>query len=344
MEQKTSLAGHAGAHVKKLSSRLRSGTGISLGEVFVVAILLFSVSLFMVNWAFKALIHNRAEVTVPDLGRKSAMAALGLLSQKNLALRKEGEEFDSTVPVGAVIRQVPPPGTVVREGKIVRAWFSQGGESVFSPNLVGLSLRNAELLLRQSQLLLGEVSESYSLNYEKGSVMTQDPLPDENLSKNAMINVVVSAGQPPSGITLMPDLTQKTLEEAQLWASEAKVELSAQEDPASLFPNGTILSQTPKPDTALDKGSKVQITVSRRRETGQTAAVEADLRRIHYEVAQGSSQSQIRITVLDQSGEREVFNGLRAPGSKVDLSVPRGGPAKVRIFVNGMLVEERDLI
>ncbi|HOX22179.1 MAG TPA: PASTA domain-containing protein [Elusimicrobiales bacterium] len=343
MEQKTSLAGHAGAQARKLSGKLKAGIGISLAEIFVVAVILFSVSLFVVNWAFKALIHNRVEVTVPDLTRKSAMAALGILSQKNLALRKEGEEFDSTVPVGAVIRQVPPPGTMVREGKIVRAWFSQGGESVFAPNLVGLSLRNAELLLRQSQLLLGEVSESYSLNYEKGAVMAQDPLPDENMNKNAMISVVVSAGQPPSGIVLMPDLTQKSLEDAQLWASEAKVSLDVADDPASLFPNGTVLSQKPKPDTVVSKDSKVEIVVSRRKEAGQ-AAQTGDFRRIHYEVAQGSTQSQIRITVLDQSGEREVFNGLRAPGSKVDLSVPRGGPAKVRIFVNGMLVEERDLI
>ena len=340
MDQKKLTPAQHVANLRKLASRLKSGS-LTLLEVLAIAAVLFGLSLFVVDWAFKALIHNRTEVAVPDLRRKSAMASLELLSQKNLALRKEGEEFDSTVPVGAVIRQVPVPGTVVREGKIVRVWFSQGGESVFAPNLVGLPLRSAELLLRQSQLLLGEVSESYSLTCEKGSVMSQDPLPDESLNKNAMINVAVSAGQPPSGIVLMPDLTQKTVDEAQLWASQAKVDLAVSEDSSSLFPNGTVLSQKPRPDTVVTKDAKAEVTVSRRKESAQSPA--AEMRRIHYEVAQGSSQSQIRIMVLDQSGEREVFNGLRSPGSKIDLSVPRGGPAKVRIFVNGMLVEEREL-
>ncbi len=65
--------------------------------------------------------------------------------------------------------------------------------------------------------------------------------------------------------------------------------------------------------------------------------------RIRYEVAQSGSQSQIRIIMVDQHGEREIFNGFRDPGSKVDLTVPHGGAAKVRIFVNGILVEEREL-
>ena len=41
------------------------------------------------------------------------------------------------------------------------------------------------------------------------------------------------------------------------------------------------------------------------------------------------------------SGAFALFNGLRDPGSKIDLSVPYGGAEKVRIFVNGILVEER---
>ena len=43
----------------------------------------------------------------------------------------------------------------------------------------------------------------------------------------------------------------------------------------------------------------------------------------------------------NDGGDREIFNGLRDPGSKIDLSVPYGGAVKIRIFVNGILVEER---
>jgi hypothetical protein len=48
--------------------------------------------------------------------------------------------------------------------------------------------------------------------------------------------------------------------------------------------------------------------------------------------------------VVDQYGERELFNGTRPPGSKIDVPVPDAGAgARMKIFLNGILVEERDL-
>ena len=41
-------------------------------------------------------------------------------------------------------------------------------------DVAAMAADKIEMLLRQSQLLLGEVSEAYSLKYEKGTVMTQD--------------------------------------------------------------------------------------------------------------------------------------------------------------------------
>lgn len=313
--------------------------GIRAAELAVVAVFLFFLAYFSLHWAMEGVIHNRKEQIVPDIRGKSAIAALEILSDRGLAIKEEGVEFDDSVPIGAVLRQIPPPGTTVREGKIIRAIFSQGGETVFIPNLIGLPLRNAELLLRQSQLLLGEVSEAYSLRSDKGLALSQDPKSETSVAKNTMVNVVVSAGPPPSGITLMPDFRQRRLSEATQWAAGLGLTLQVSEDPNSLFPNGTVLGQEPGPDTAISNDSKVTLTISsRRKEQGAQDLVH----RIHYEVAQSGSQSQIRIVMVDQYGEREIFNGFRAPGSKVDLTVPHGGAAKIRIFVNGILVEERE--
>lgn len=309
-------------------------------ETLVVLAIVCAAAYFSLDWAFGALVHDRAQVAAPDITKRSAMAALDTLSGVKLALQRCGEEFDNSVPVGAVIRQLPPPGTMVREGKVIRAWFSQGGESVFAPNLSGLPQRNAELLLRQQQLLLGEVGEAYSLKLDKGVVIAQDPAPDASVAKNSLINITISAGPPPSGITLMPDFRQKSVMEANHWAAQNRLSFDIKEEPASLFPNGTILSQDPAPDTALNPDIRITLVISGRRDTGAAAA---KVHRIHYEMSQGSSQSRLRIVMMDKSGEREIFNGLRAPGTKVDLTAPYGGPAKVRIFVNGVLVEEKEM-
>ncbi|MHB0995916.1 MAG: PASTA domain-containing protein [Elusimicrobiales bacterium] len=302
-----------------------------------VGLVLFFLTYFLFSWTMETVIHNRKEVIVPDITGKSSASGLQTLSEMNLAMKIEGTEFNETVPIGTVLRQVPGAGSTVREGKIVRVVFSQGGESVFIPNLIGLPLRNAELLLRQRQLVLGEVSESYSLKAEKGTVLSQDPKPELSVSKNAMVQVAVSAGLPPAGIVMMPDFRQKKSDEAQQWASLNSVTLSMTEDASSLFPGGTIIDQDPLPDTVVGGGARVTLTVSSRK---GSASSEKEFR-VHYEVSQSGSQRHIRIMALGKSGDREIFNGLRDPGSKIDLSVPYGGAEKIRIFVNGILVEER---
>ena len=313
---------------------------VSLGFVLRVGSVGLGLSVltyFLFSWTMETVIHNRKEVLVPDISGKSSVNALQSLSELNLAMKIEGYEFNESVPIGTVLRQVPGAGSTVREGKIVRVVFSQGGESVFTPNLIGLPLRNAELLLRQRQLVLGEVSESYSLKAEKGTVLSQDPKPELSVSKNTMVQVVVSAGVPPAGIIMMPDFRQKKSDEAQQWAAQSGVSLRLSEDANSLFPGGTIIDQDPQPDTVVSAGGKVSLTVSSRKGVGGS---EKEFR-VHYEVSQSGAQRHIRVVALGKSGDREIFNGLRDPGSKIDLSVPYAGAEKIRIFVNGILVEER---
>ncbi len=302
-----------------------------------VGLALFLLTYFFFSWTMETVIHNRKEVIVPNIEGKSSVSALQAISESNLALKIEGYDFNEKVPIGTVLRQIPDAGSSVREGKIVRVVFSQGGESVFTPTLVGLPLRNAELLLRQRQLALGEVSESYSLKAEKGTVLSQDPKPEISVSKNTMVQVVVSAGLPPAGIIMMPDFRQKKSDEAQQWASQNSVSISITEDPGSLFPGGTIIDQVPASDTVVTADSRITLTVSSRK---GGAGAEKEFR-VHYEVSQSGAQRHIRVVALGKNGDREIFNGLRDPGTKIDLSVPSGGAEKIRIFVNGILVEER---
>jgi serine/threonine-protein kinase len=236
---------------------------------------------------------------------------------------------------------MPAPGTTVREGKIVRVVVSQGGETVFVPTIQGLPLRNAEMLLRQRNLSLGEVSESYSVRMEKGRVLSQDPQAEQPVERSALVNVVVSAGRPPSGVVLMPDFRQKNAPDAQAWAKGLGLALTVSTETASLFPKGAILSQEPAPDTVVSAKTKVKLLVSGR---ADASGAPMTTKPLHFEVTQGSADSLVRIVILDTYGERENFNEVRPPGSKVDLAVPdTGKSARARIFVNGILIEERDL-
>ena len=154
-----------------------------------------------------------------------------------------------------------------------------------------------------------------------------------------MVQVAVSAGLPPAGIIMMPDFRQKKSDEAQQWAALNGLSLGLTEDANSLFPGGTIIDQDPPSDTVVSAGAKITLTVSSRK---SAAGTEREFR-VHYEVSQSGTQRHIRVVALGKSGDREIFNGLRDPGSKIDLSVPYAGAEKIRIFVNGILVEERPI-
>ncbi|NNN06405.1 MAG: PASTA domain-containing protein [Elusimicrobia bacterium] len=311
----------------------------TLWEMAAAAAVVGAFGWWALNWGMDGAVHNRRTQTLPDLKGRSLSAALDLLAPLNIGLRKAGVEFNAAVPIASVLRQDPGAGTVVREGKIVRVVVSEGGRTVLAPAVVGLPLRNAEMMLRQAQLLLGEVGTQYSLKAEKGLVLAQDPKSETSVEKNATVNLVVSGGAPPAGVTLMPDFSRKTLSSVHAWAAGAGLQVAVQTDESSPFPGGTVLTQTPAPDSALASDAKVTVLVSGRR----GAAPDAGEKIFHYELSQGGSDSQVRIVMVDKYGERELFNGLRKPGAKIDVPVQAAGGGHVKIYVNGVLVEEREL-
>lgn len=306
--------------------------------LFMVCIFFAGLILVSADWVLGALIHTRKEVTVPDLTKKPVSHALDLLAKENLAAKQAGVEFADNVPPGSVLRQIPSAGSTVREGRIIRVWISQGDEMVFVPNTVGTTLREAQLAIRQAGLNVTKVENAYSLTYEKGLVITQTPKADSMVQKGTAVTLVSSNGAPPASVILVPNFKGKKLAQATLWASGQDVNLMIREDPNSAFPNGTIAEQRPAADAQVAPGSNVEVTVSRR----ATADNEKSYH-LHYELPQGKKDSVVRVVVEDATGENEVLNETKQPGSKVDLEIPFTSFATVRVFVDNILVREREV-
>lgn len=223
--------------------RTRRKAWIIAGVIAVFFLVLIFIS---IDWVFGALVHTRKEVQVPDITQKPVTAALNALAANNLALKQAGVEFAKDVPSGSVLRQLPTAGSTVREGRIIRVWISQGDEMAFVPNVVGSDLRAAQLAVRQAGLLVNKVENAYSLTHEKGLIVSQSLKADSMVEKGQGIDLVISNGQPPSSVVLVPNFKNKKLSEATLWASAQNIDLIIKEDPDSVFPNGTIAAQTRK--------------------------------------------------------------------------------------------------
>ena len=308
--------------------------------VVVGLIVLFFAALIFVSidWVFGALVHTRKEVSVPDITKKSITQALNMLATNNLAMKQAGVEFAQDVPPGSILRQIPSAGSTVREGRVIRVWISQGDEMVFVPNTVGSDLRSAQLAVRQAGLLVDKVDNAYSLTYEKGLIVAQNPKPDSMVQKGEKVSLVLSNGAPPASVVLVPNFKSKKLAEATLWASSQNINLIIKEDANSVFPNGTIAEQRPEADSQIAPGTNLEVIVSLR----ETADNEKSYH-LHYEMPQGKNASRVRVVVEDATGEMEIMNETKQPGSKIDLEIPYTDRAAVRVFVDGILVREREV-
>jgi len=303
----------------------------------VVASIVLMIGAAAFLYAMSAFVHAKKILVVPDLKGKSLSQALDLIAGQSLSIAKAGTEFDESLPAGAVLKQSPGAGAKVREGKVIQLTVSSGGEVVFIPDLTGKPLPEAQNQIRSGGMALGALSEVYSLRHDAGWVMEQNPSSGTVAKRGQMVDLKVSKGYPPEGTLLMPDFIGKPVAQAKAWAQAQNVAVAVETENLPNVLGGLVQRQWPAADAAVKSGVTAKFVASK----GGPAAANATT--IAYKVPGGSERVNVRITVRDEGGEREVFEGAQDAGSTVEVPVPVSGPARARIFVNGVLIEERPL-
>ena len=306
-------------------------------KFIVILAILCVAGYYSFNILMSAFVREKAEVLVPDLQGKNLVECLDMLSQSKLALMKDGSEFNQDVPAGIVIRQVPPAGMNVKEGKVIKIVISQGGEIVYVPDLKGQTIRSATISLRSLGLVLGELTKKASAKYEEGIVLNQDPAAGSTIEKDSSVNVLVSNGAPVDGTVLMPDWCGKPAEEAKKWAIDENYEVKVISKRTTLANPGEVFKQSPKFDERITRDTKITFYVA-----DEKSSLVLEDRTFEYVVPDGDENKRIRLVLNDESGERDIFNGIRAPKTTISLPVKVNGKATVKVFINNISIEERD--
>lgn len=115
------------------------------------------------------------KVMVPNLVGKHVVPALELLSDLSLNIKVSRSEYSNDFPRHYVIRQEPEAGIEVKKGRDVRLVLSNGSLTLFAPNLKGLSIQQARIVLEENGLCSGDVAITYSARYPNDVVMAQSP-------------------------------------------------------------------------------------------------------------------------------------------------------------------------
>ena len=141
--------------------------------------------------------NKEGQISAPDLYNLTLDEAQRSLDKLNLNIRVNIEdEYSNEVEKGKIISQQPMSGATLQEGDTVTLVLSKGPMKGYIPNVVGLTLGEAENILKENKLSLGNIKYEYSDIYNNGIVIAQDPKSgSESNQEWGTVNVVVSKGK-----------------------------------------------------------------------------------------------------------------------------------------------------
>jgi beta-lactam-binding protein with PASTA domain len=156
------------------------------------------------------------------------------------------------------------------------SWYTRHGQSIKVPKVEGMPAANAETLLDDNDLEMVIVDSVYKEDVKPMTVVEQDPQPDMSVKPGRKIYVTVNTGIKPK--VKMPKLVNGGANLAKVLLQNAGLKLGRVDSVSSSIGSGLVLVQKYKgrevaPNTPLEKGSVIDIVVSKKMSHRDTTAI-----------------------------------------------------------------------
>ena len=205
--------------------------------------------------------HNTGQYLM-DVQGKTLEEAIAMIEAEDFRAILSDTMYTNKVAEGIVVDQYPKPNMKVKTGRTVRLKISTSEKLVSIPNLIGQSLRSAELILQQASLLIDTVYFEYNPEFPKGTIAWQYPKANNTMKKGFGIQVTLSKGLPPD-FYQVPNVIGLSLNQAKEYLAKARLKvgkISYHED-QDLVPY-TVLDQSITEGTVLDRAMNIDLVVS----------------------------------------------------------------------------------
>lgn len=200
-------------------------------------------------------------------------------------------------------------------GFCIGAFLSYGDfwstKTVNVPNVVGMSQAQAEETLKAENLRV-EIAETFDETVAAGRVASQTPEAGKNVKENRLITIYISKGGEEIN---MPNLVGMTQTEAEKQLSNLKIKIGQVKTEFSNEAKGTVIQQTVSPNSKINKGSSVDIVVSKGKEVKKVSV--PDVKGQTVEAAK-ATLSSLGLTVSATSESGQVIGQSIPAGSQVD--------------------------
>lgn len=209
------------------------------------------------------------------------------------------------------------------------------------PDLVGVSVTDAQQQLKKMNLTLRVSREVFDEKRPQGTIISVSPRPGDEVRERSSVGAVVSAG---SRLVVMPDLRGHNLNEARRMLEGQDLRLDEREPDTKAtneFEPGTVLSQIPEAKAKVERRSKVRVVVAGKRTTSGDRGFNAQYELKIGVPAEIAEAVWVRVDMTDNEGTRTVQPELKyEPGETVQFRAQGIGSEVIfEIFFDGVSVK-----
>ena len=133
-------------------------------------------------------------ILMPNLISLSERQARMIMEENGISLGHLTHTYFKTVEKDHIIVQVPSAGTMITRGTSVDLLVSMGPRPVAykMPELAGLPLDNAVLIIEKTNLAVGEIRSHFDKHKPRNIIIHQEPLAGYRIRENSPVSLVIN--------------------------------------------------------------------------------------------------------------------------------------------------------
>lgn len=232
--------------------------------IAIVGLFLFIQLIFL---ALRVYTHHGQALSVPDFNGKNLEEATSLIDLNQLRYQIIDSVFIQGQKPGTIVAQNPSPNTKVKENRTIFFTINAiNPEKIKMPNVVGVSIRQAEARLLTSGLRVGD--RRYVPDIGRDYVLRQlfkgrDIPEGKMIIKGSAIDLVLGLGTTDE-MAEVPNLKNLNLSKARDVASQSYLNIGAIiPDNSIVTPqdslNAVIWKQRPEPGSSINAGHEIDV-------------------------------------------------------------------------------------